>query len=336
MNYTNYSVEDFVLDSNFYQWVTHPDPKSDAFWEVWQYQNPDKIPLLKEARGIILDLQALKLADGRMADDRVKAVWSAIQTQASLEPGNAIVRYPARYLWAAAVTFVLLCASATGWWLYSRADHRHATNYGETKKITLPDGSVVILNANSLIRYPSSWSDEDKRCVWLEGEAYFDVVRSPRGFHPKFIVCTEDVKVEVLGTQFNVFKREAKTLVTLQEGKVTLDIPGAAEEKIVMQPGEQVEFSSLTQKAVRKTVKPENFSSWTNNFWVLDNTSLIDVARRIETIYGKKVVVQDPALYRETISGVLPARNFESMLEILSTLYDIRIKVKDNQIIIYK
>src|SRR5690606_37894043 len=116
----------------------------------------------------------------------------------------------------------------------------------------------------------------------------------------------------------------------------SLDIPGTTEPKIVMNPGDQIEFSSITQKAIRKTVKPENISSWTNNYWILDNTALLDVAKRIETIYGKIVVILEPSLATETISGVLPARNFESMLDILATLYDVKITVKDDKIMIEK
>jgi ferric-dicitrate binding protein FerR (iron transport regulator) len=349
MNYTQYTVEDFVLDRNFHQWVTHPDTKSDAFWEIWQYQNPDKVPLLNQARDIILNrLQVLKQAGEheRLSDDRMKAMWSAIQVQASLSEEKYIpaasdqvsrFRFRHSHRWAAVIAFIVVCLGAAASWVYQGLDYEyHSTNYGETKKITLPDGSVVILNANSTIQYRSSWPEVNKRCVWLEGEAFFDVVRSPEAFHPKFIVLTGDLNIEVLGTQFNVFKREAQTSVTLQEGKVTLDIPGTNDEKILMKPGEQVVFSSLTRRAVRKIVKAENVSSWTNNLWILDNTSLLDVAKQIETIYGKNVIIQDTELYRETISGVLPAKNFDSMLEILSTLYSIRIKVKDNQIIIYK
>lgn len=338
MNYTKYTVEDFVLDRNFNQWVTDPDPKNDAFWEIWQYQNPEKISLLQEARSIILDLRKMEGAHDALPETRVDALWSAIQAETGLAAGTEVIPIVRKsYLKAAAITFFLMCAAATGWWAIAQFGQlHHTTNYGETKKVTLPDGSVVILNANSHIWYSRSWTDDHVRTVSLEGEAYFDVVRSPQGCHPTFVVSTEDLKVEVLGTQFNVLRRDAKTLVTLQEGKVSLDIPGTTEPKIVMNPGDQIEFSSITQKAIRKTVKPENISSWTNNYWILDNTALLDVAKRIETIYGKIVVILEPSLATETISGVLPARNFESMLDILATLYDVKITVKDDKIMIEK
>ncbi len=338
MDYTKYTVEDFVLDRNFNQWVTSSDSKSEAFWEIWQYQNPDKVPLLQEARSIILDLRSLEGTGHPLPASRVDRLWSAIQDQTKLAvEADPLPKPRLYYLRAAVVTFFLLCTAATGWWLVnSFGELHHTTNYGETKKVTLPDGSVVILNANSHIWYSKSWTDDHVRSVWLEGEAYFDVVRSPKGCHPTFVVCTEDLKVEVLGTQFNVLRRNAKTLVTLQEGKVSLDIPGVTEPKIVMKPGDQIEFSSLTQQTIRKTVKAENVSSWTNNYWVLENTALLEVAKRIETLYGKMVVISEPSLSQETISGVLPARNFESMLEILATLYDVKITIRDDKIMIEK
>ena len=52
------------------------------------------------------------------------------------------------------------------------------TNFGELKTITLPDGSVVKLNSNSKLRYDENWSGVEEREIWLEGEAFFDVIHT--------------------------------------------------------------------------------------------------------------------------------------------------------------
>ncbi|MEM9687654.1 MAG: FecR domain-containing protein, partial [Bacteroidota bacterium] len=75
-----------------------------------------------------------------------------------------------------------------------------ATQTGDRKKVTLPDGSTVILNAESSLTYPKNFTDSIRQ-VTLTGEAFFDIKRNTT---QPFIVKTEYLSVKVLGTAFNV------------------------------------------------------------------------------------------------------------------------------------
>ena len=121
---------------------------------------------------------------------------------------------------------------------------QYSTTFGEWKTITLPDGSVVELNANSLLTITKHWSENNNRTVWLTGEAFFKVKKIP-STKCKFIVKTKDLKVEILGTSFNVNSRFDQTEVFLEEGKVKLYLGNTKE---YMAPGEFIAFSKKKTK----------------------------------------------------------------------------------------
>ena len=84
--------------------------------------------------------------------------------------------------------------------------------------IKLPDGSLVQLNANSTLSFDTQWDASADRCVWLNGEAFFEVEKKPET-KQKFKVITADLTVEVLGTEFNINSHHQQTRVFLQEGE---------------------------------------------------------------------------------------------------------------------
>ena len=107
--------------------------------------------------------------------------------------------YPVRTFVAAAV--VLLCLSVWAAYLYMQpASIQTVTTLAETRTILLPDGTSVTLNHYSSLSYPKQFKS-DNREVELSGEAYFEVSKNKK--HP-FIVQTETIDVQVLGTHFNV------------------------------------------------------------------------------------------------------------------------------------
>ena len=108
--------------------------------------------------------------------------------------------YPVR-TFAAAAAVVLLCLSVWAAYLYMQpVSIQTVTTLAETRTILLPDGTSVTLNHYSSLSYPKQFKS-DNREVELSGEAYFEVSKSKK--HP-FIVQTETIDVQVLGTHFNV------------------------------------------------------------------------------------------------------------------------------------
>lgn len=216
----------------------------------------------------------------------------------------------------------------------------HKTAYGETKEIILPDGSLAILNANSVLEYSSEWkngsSDSNDRKVKLKGEAFFNVVKKelPEGVKAKFIVQAEGVNVEVVGTSFNVNNRRGITKVVLNSGKVRLNFKGKENTSGEMEPGELAQYSNTTHELIRKKVDPEIYTSWRHNKLIFHNTPLEEVFQLIEDNYGYKVTVKSKSIKKKLFTDSAQRDDLDTLLEKLSTIYNLNITKKQKEIIV--
>ncbi|HYH55831.1 MAG TPA: FecR domain-containing protein, partial [Anseongella sp.] len=282
MNYENFSGPDFMTDEYFIRWVKSPDEGSERFWKEWLAAHPLKKGTVEKAREAVLLLSGMEVAS--LSDARIGAMKENIDSRTENSSGLKIVRLkkeqvgiPGRtrgagkrlYRYAAILGGVILLSASVQLFLeISGRPARHLTAYGETKTLTLPDGSKVILNANSEIKYAKDWSGSGDREVWLSGEAFFAVERTATS--RKFRVCTGDLKVEVLGTKFNVTSRKGHARVVLSSGRIKLSVPLAGDTAdLLMKPGELVEYTRKDRQIIRDTVNAEHYISWINDEWVL-------------------------------------------------------------------
>ena len=140
---------------------------------------------------------------------------------------KAVALQPRRsFFFTRKVAAAVLLLMAVGWSIYQWSSPKMlhaATTNGEIRKIDLPDGSIVTLNENSIIHYPTDWSKGETRKVKLEGEAYFEIEKKV-STNAKFQVITKDLMVEVFGTVFNVNTRHKATKVYLEEGIVKVNL----------------------------------------------------------------------------------------------------------------
>jgi ferric-dicitrate binding protein FerR (iron transport regulator) len=239
--------------------------------------------------------------------------------------------------WYVAAVFVGLCISSfIGWKTFIGTDRiEYVTAFGETRALVLPDGSQVMLNGNTRLSYNEEWAAQGTREVWLSGEAYFSVQKSPDKAHARFIVHTEKLDVEVLGTQFNVSGRKNATQVVLNEGEVKVN-PGKSANvpSLIMKPGELVEYSGTRQPIIRKVVNPQIYSSWKFKRMVFEETTMKEIAARIEATYGYRVLFADTDLASRRLTGTIPSDNIDVLLLTLSKLFNLDIRKDQNQLFI--
>ena len=222
-NYESFSAEQFLDDPLFIEWIKHQTPNASAFWNEWIGKGPANIAALKEAE---LQLRAI-LSAKRIEPEKKDAleVWERIGQR--IPEARIVPLKSRRRVWLAAASIAALLLIGAALWFTNRNTESSlvfATNYGEMKTLTLPDDSKVILNGNSSIRFKSNWDKNEPREIWLEGEAYFNVThvnKDTSQIQPfeRFLVYTNDLTVEVLGTSFNIRKRRGKTEVVLEVGK---------------------------------------------------------------------------------------------------------------------
>ncbi|HAZ01618.1 MAG: hypothetical protein A2W90_07295 [Bacteroidetes bacterium GWF2_42_66] len=163
---------------------------------------------------------------------------------------------------------------------------------GVRTEFHLPDGSTGFLNSKSKLKYPVEFGKT--RNVYLEGEAFFNVVKKNG---KKFSVNTPSLKVEVLGTSFNVsaYSDSRDEVITLQTGKV--NIFGKNDETLSgLVPGQQFTLYKKGNKFLLKDVKAQNYSSWISGKMIIQDEAFEEVAKRLSRWYDVDIELEGQKL----------------------------------------
>src|SRR5690606_33005541 len=160
--------------------------------------------------------------------------------------------------------------------------------YGKRAEIVLADGSKVWLNAGSQLTFPVKF-DADKREVYLEGEAYFDITHSSESL---FFVRSESFAIKVLGTTFNLssYSEDTHSAVHLISGKISLENTNQSKFKSqILTAGTEAKLNkasndlSIAEKIDRDVL-------WTKKQLLLNKTPLNEVIKKLERIYNAQIV----------------------------------------------
>jgi ferric-dicitrate binding protein FerR (iron transport regulator) len=267
---------------------------------------------------------------GNQADlppERSDKMYAHIEAATGLKPGRHI------HIWRyAAVASVILLLSAMLFFLYFGDNTVHlSTAYAEKQEVTLPDGSTVLLNANSELSYQKDWTESGIREVWLEGEAFFNVskLRNVNEQPVKFVVHAQDLEIQVLGTEFNVQNLDKKIQVVLTEGKVRLSHK-EADLLVDMVPGQLVAYSAEKQQLIREEVNAHQYTAWKDGRYIFNDLSLQEIARLISRNYGKEVILKDPTLADKRMSATIPSTDLDVVLAIIEETMGVRISASDH------
>lgn len=219
----------------------------------------------------------------------------------------------------AAAAVVLLCVSVWTAYLYWQpVSIETVSTLAETRVVLLPDGTSVTLNHFSSLSYPERFKS-DNREVKLNGEAYFEVTKDKK--HP-FIVQTEVIDVQVLGTHFNVdaYRNNPDVRTTLLTGSVAVSNKNNS-ERMILKPNEVAIYNKVEQKLTRRILEnAKNEISWRNGEFIFDNMPLQDIARELSNSFGTTIHVADSALQNYRITARF--RNGEDLETILSVLHN--------------
>lgn len=234
---------------------------------------------------------------------------------------------------------------------------------GEKSQVHLSDGTRIWLNSESKLRYQANYKKTERR-VFLEGEAYFDVSEQ-KGSH--FTVFTQQIKVEALGTIFNIksYPDDPTIETTLVEGIIKIGHSGKKNKfsQITLQPNEKFIYnkateapaSPVTEKKEEKHVKPgiqqieplpkitvskvntENITCWKDYLLVFDNETLEEIAVKMSRWYKLKVNILDDELKKQRYTGkFVNNETIYQVLEAINLTTPIEHTVVDDQVNIYR
>jgi len=216
--------------------------------------------------------------------------------------------------WAMAVSAVVIVLGALIYWIPAR--DAYTTGTGEQRTVNLDDGSTVTINAKSSIRV--SYNKQQRLIELREGQALFKVAANSAR---PFIVSAGPSTIQALGTQFDVYRKQADVVVTVVEGRVAVtpqktDAAQVSTAPEVLAAGEQ---AVVTAKATHKSrpAHVEAVTAWTDGLLVFDKTPLREVVAQFNRQNSRPLVLADDTLQDVEISAVFPASGSDRIVKFL-------------------
>lgn len=289
--------------------------------------------------------------------EKMKTIEGATAPIVEKEQKTAMRRLFTRYAMAWAAIFIATVILTSLYFFKkstssepkNNATIQQAVPNGKPGRMTLPDGSVVWINAGTKIRYEA---EQNTRDVYLEGEAYFKVHHDPE--HP-FVVHAGNISVRALGTEFNVsaYPGEDHVEATLIHGKVQVTMQEKPEQKIILTPNEKLtvinrlisEKKSMPRKEISYEVKPIEITAavkevgeiaWMQDKLAFQNEPFSELAKRMERRYNVHIVFHDESLKKETLSGIFENETIQKALQVLQMTTPFQYRMKTDSIFLNK
>lgn len=193
------------------------------------------------------------------------------------------------------------------------------TNRGEKAKVRFSDGTEVVLNSASSIRFPKEFQGS-KREVYLDGEALFMVAHDPS---QPFIVHAQDAKIQVLGTEFNVkgWKEDEKTEVVVREGKVSVNSnkPKLTDEsEVILTEGYMTELIRGEAPKPATRVESKYYLLWTSGGMHFDNAPIQKVFKDIERRFDVNITAEREEILDVPFTSTFQYAELDEVLSVIA------------------
>jgi len=203
-----------------------------------------------------------------------------------------------------------------------------STPRGGQYQVELPDGTNIWLNSASSLKFPTAFNRKD-RSVELEGEAYFEVAQNAS---MPFYVTANGVRVNVLGTKFNVnaYTDEPNAKITLLQGSVKVQVDQAGS---LLKPGQQARVVAGKIDLIKKADLDEAMA-WKNGKFHFNNASIETVMRQLSRWYDIEEVRYEGARTANTFTGDIDRDySISDALKILE-LSNVHFRIEDKKIMV--
>lgn len=233
---------------------------------------------------------------------------------------NTIMRY-------AAIFVVMLSTAFFALLINDRLNYTHISSKGnklQAQTYVLPDGSQVTLNHNTKLKYPKKF-DGKVREVKLKGEAFFNVERMPE---KPFIVETNDARVKVLGTSFNVnaYPQNKKVEVYVETGKVAMLNKQNENNIVLLNAGDKATLEKNSDLIVKKVAHQNNYLAWKTRKIFFESASLSEVIETLEHTFGLTLNITNDVDQNQTITATFNQQEPDYILDVVALTLQLDIK----------
>lgn len=315
-------------NDRFRAWVYGEAPQDNAYWQNWAGEDPLRQEQLGRARRMLLAIRGNEypLSDEQV-DTRIRQV---------LREARPVVRKPRYWPWAAAASVAVLIGAFL---VFRPAPESHpvaetpreerVASGPSVRHVALPDGSSVVLQPGSELRYPSSFSGE-KREVFLSGEGFFEVRKD--SLHP-FLVYAGKLITRVVGTSFRVraYAGDRRLLVRVKTGRVSVSTAGL--QGPVLTPNQEI---SLDASSLRFSLPQASFQpvrSIERLTFTFTATPLPEVLATLSKAYGVNIVYDAGQIAHCSVTAALGDEPLMDKLTWICSVTDARFEVQKDRIV---
>ncbi|PHR92671.1 MAG: hypothetical protein COA69_07530 [Robiginitomaculum sp.] len=206
----------------------------------------------------------------------------------------------------------------------SPVEYAYTTGHGETRTVTLADGSEITLNTDTSVR--AMFNQGTRKVILERGEAFFDVVRDETR---PFTVGFGGGRVTVLGTRFNVYRQEAGTQVFVEHGRV--EVSGlATPNTLILAVDQGANLDVNGELSTENAFVLEQAIAWKNGNFVFRDTKLSDMATQINRYARLDVIIEDEAVKNLEISGTFAINRIPEILTTLELAMPVDVEVQSD------
>ncbi len=368
MNSEQLTFEFLVENESFRAYVLKTNIADIRKWEIWFENHPQDRDLIQRASRMLFSVhQAPILASKYSTLDELAKLKQRIR----FDKRKSSIRLWTKISGVAATIAVLVTLGIHARTFFEKKHSRGelailtevTVPKGVRKMVILSDGTKVWINSETTFKYPEKFSGKERK-VYLDGEAYFDVAHNKE---MPFSVITSEIKVNVIGTAFNIksYTDDNTIETTLERGIVNIqrlnDHTIEGQEQIVLKPNQKYIFlKSRTKVTLEQSEKTERdfkrnnvdpvqslksgieqvneteiFTGWRDNKLSFKNERLDELKKRMERWYNIKIGIQDPELRSKRLSGTFVSETLNEALKALRVASDIKYTMRSDSVIIY-
>jgi len=201
---------------------------------------------------------------------------------------------------------------------------------GKKQKLTLSDGTIILLNSGTTLRYPKEF-ETTKREIFLDGEAFFEVSKNP---HKPFIVQTKNTQTRVLGTRFNLLSRDGDPdVLSVEEGKVQFTATNSV-DTLILTGNMQSTYNA--GKMSLQEIDGTAFTAWTAGELLFTNQTVKQIIPILERWYDVQINCTDPSILSNQVRGKFKQASLVAVLHDLSFALAIKYTIKGKEVSLYR
>ncbi len=297
-------------------------PENKALLDEWRKDKEEHEKLYQEYLNVQLNLNKI---NNKYRFD-TQSSWESLDKKLKVKPRNVFHWYK----FAAAAT-VLVVLSLGLYFIVNRNNYVVISTESSGKTgITLPDGTLLNMNAGTTVRYHKDKFTADRKLELLKGEIFVHITKHGA---PQFIVDMGEADARDIGTSFNVLRNDQKVEVIIADGLVALRHL-ASNKEVLLKEGQLGFYNVKTEelKAAHNTNK--NYKAWIDKKFIFNEVPFEEVTAQLEKVYQTTITIDGDELKHRKLTAQLHYQSLDSAMAVISASMQCKVTKEKNTYVV--